>query len=117
MMTAGPTLPPPTTAPPPPPADELLGQEGGGGGGGGGINIANDPPSQPAPVESRAEARDGGIAAFTFGAFCKLWGMEFPYIKVVPSSDFAKCNSCIAARSFMENSARGTEQRGALSVR
>jgi hypothetical protein len=54
----------------------------------------------------------GAAEAMEQSTFGRCWTAYFPRVKIVPSSDFAKCNRCILAKETLDALATSTALRG-----
>lgn len=56
----------------------------------------------------------------SFSTFCTLWREQFPRVKTVKYSDFAKCDTCEAAKKFMQIASdsvkRGARPRNGVNI-
>lgn len=57
-------------------------------------------------------SRVGKDEALDFATFCRYWKSEFPAVKIIKSSDFAKCDTCSVAKSTMDALSTGSVHRG-----
>jgi len=48
-------------------------------------------------------------------SFCRAWIRDFPRVKILPSSDFAKCKQCIAATQTID-AVGSSENRGNIPI-